>query len=403
MSTPFRTSLRAALLIAVTLIAATNSFAQDKLEKSRQRLASGEPTKIVCFGDSITGVYYHSGSKRAWCDMLGLLLQQAYPGAKLEMINAGVSGHTTVNALARIERDVLKKEPNLVVIGFGMNDVARTPFEEFAPNLREIIRRCQEVGAEVVLCTPNAVSETEPRPEVKVAKYSEAIRAVAAELQLPVVDIFTSWKQLREDDPVGWSLLMSDEIHPNMTGHIRFAELIGSTIVGRPLKFDKTPPPIETLKTTLGRLAKGETVKLVAAPPFDTIIPAQFRKLYPEAKFDVVVWPAEEQTIAAAAEWAKQVRGLKPDLVVSPFPPKAIEASQEEFIRDYEWVLNYSLPQSKGAAWDVVPVLPIDSHPAYADLAARIIAGKELRFISRPSGDKRSADEIVAAWIAEHK
>jgi hypothetical protein len=35
-------------------------------------LKSGETTVlVVCFGDSITGVYYHSGSQRAWCDMLG--------------------------------------------------------------------------------------------------------------------------------------------------------------------------------------------------------------------------------------------------------------------------------------------------------------------------------------------
>jgi hypothetical protein len=34
-------------------------------------LKSGETTvRVVCFGDSITGVYYHSGSQRAWCDML---------------------------------------------------------------------------------------------------------------------------------------------------------------------------------------------------------------------------------------------------------------------------------------------------------------------------------------------
>jgi hypothetical protein len=44
------------------------------------RLESGGcPVRIVCFGDSITGVYYHSGGRRAWCDLLGIGLQQAYP------------------------------------------------------------------------------------------------------------------------------------------------------------------------------------------------------------------------------------------------------------------------------------------------------------------------------------
>src|SRR5437763_1138601 len=69
-----------------------------------KRLAAGEPTKIVCFGDSITGAYYHTGGERAWCDMLGLAIQRVYPQSRPEMINAGISGHTTVNGLATADR-----------------------------------------------------------------------------------------------------------------------------------------------------------------------------------------------------------------------------------------------------------------------------------------------------------
>src|ERR1051325_8650899 len=65
-----------------------------------KRLSAGEPTRIVCFGDSITGAYYHTGGERAWCDMLGLALQRVYPQARLEMINAGISGNTTAAGLA---------------------------------------------------------------------------------------------------------------------------------------------------------------------------------------------------------------------------------------------------------------------------------------------------------------
>ncbi len=47
-------------------------------------LATGQrPVKIVGFGDSITGVYYHSGGRRAWTEMLGLALQRVYPQAKI--------------------------------------------------------------------------------------------------------------------------------------------------------------------------------------------------------------------------------------------------------------------------------------------------------------------------------
>jgi len=53
--------------------------------------AGQEPVRIVCFGDSVTGVYYHTGGRRAWTDMLGIALGKAYPKAKVEMFNAGIS------------------------------------------------------------------------------------------------------------------------------------------------------------------------------------------------------------------------------------------------------------------------------------------------------------------------
>src|SRR5690606_5814812 len=118
-----------------------------------------EPVRIVCFGDSITGVYYHTGSKRAWPELLGLALRQARPAAQLEVVNAGLSGNTTAQALARIERDVIAHQPHLVVAMFGMNDVARLPLRDFEANLARIADRCRAAGAEMVFCTPNSVTE----------------------------------------------------------------------------------------------------------------------------------------------------------------------------------------------------------------------------------------------------
>ncbi len=94
--------------------------------------------------------------------MLGIALQRMFPKARLQMTNAGVSGNTTAAALARMERDVLTCKPHLVVVMFGMNDMAfdaqgmaDTQIAErqarFGVNLREIIRRCRDAGAKVLL------------------------------------------------------------------------------------------------------------------------------------------------------------------------------------------------------------------------------------------------------------
>ncbi len=41
------------------------------LKSQRDALKEGKPVRVVCFGDSVTGVYYHTGSRRAYTDMLG--------------------------------------------------------------------------------------------------------------------------------------------------------------------------------------------------------------------------------------------------------------------------------------------------------------------------------------------
>lgn len=99
---------------------------------------------IVCFGDSITFGY-------------GANAGEDYPTGlarmvKLPVINAGVDGDTTVEALERLENDVLDKEPRLVIVEFGGNDfLKKIPREDTVKNLAQIIERIQQKGSMVAL------------------------------------------------------------------------------------------------------------------------------------------------------------------------------------------------------------------------------------------------------------
>src|SRR5436190_6181376 len=174
---------RALILYCIAVACSVGSAAADqpKVDAVLKRLASGEPTRIVCFGDSVTGAYYHTGGERAWCDMLGLAIQRVFPQSHPEMINAGISGNTTAAGLARMEKDVIAKQPHLVVVMFGMNDVARASLDDFVGNLSTIVRRSHASGAAVILCTPNTVYENAGRPIAKLAELSERVRKLAKE------------------------------------------------------------------------------------------------------------------------------------------------------------------------------------------------------------------------------
>ncbi len=354
----------------------------------RGQLEAGEEaTRIVCFGDSITGVYYHSGSARAWTDMLGINLKKAYPKAKLEMINAGISGHTTANALSRIDQDVISKKPDLVIIMFGMNDVTRVTIDDYEKNLRMITRQCMDAGAAVMLCTPNSVYENTDRPNAKLEAYSERVRKIGREFELPVVDFFNDWSELHQKDATSWMLLMSETIHPNMNGHKRFARLMTQSLSDKEIEKVAIPPAPEPLENTLKLLRANETVKLVAMPPHDKTLLESLKRKFPNARIEVTSWPVENQSLSEIRRWSQKIRKMAPDLVIINVPTATLSMSNEEaFIRDYQWILNNSFHFGK-REWDVLAFLSDnkDLPDQRLHLARQIIEGKDIApFVQLP-------------------
>ncbi len=248
----------------------------------RAKLQSREPLRIVCFGDSVTGLYYHTGGQRAYTDMIGIALKKAHPNIILKMKNAGVSGNTTADGLARIDDDVLGPWPTLVTVMFGLNDMARGDANQYRNNLKSIIDKCRGQGTEVLLCTPNNVITTAGRPAGNTANsFASIVREVGREKNVPVCDVYRGMEAIRRRDPQGWRLLMSDEIHPNMDGHKRMAELMAHAISGRTVSLADVPPPPPKFARSLTRIRR--ELKVLAMPPFDKMIEPAIKKLSPNA------------------------------------------------------------------------------------------------------------------------
>lgn len=159
---------------------------------------------IICFGDSIT-----------WGE--GLNRKDAFPAIlekllKRKVINAGNPGDTTFDALKRLKRDVLDRDPYLVIVELGGNDFLQkvAPQDTFN-NIEKIIRRIQDKGAIVVLCDVSC--------GFVLSGYRKEFKRIARRYGT----IFVA--RLLEgilDDPS----LKVDFIHPNKRGHILIAQRI---------------------------------------------------------------------------------------------------------------------------------------------------------------------------------
>lgn len=156
---------------------------------------SGE--NIICFGDSLT---YGTGASS----------EMDYPSQLSRMIgkpiiNAGVPGNTTSDALKRLENDVLSLSPRIVIITLGGNDLRNKISKDAAfSNLNKIVRLIQEKGALVIIGGVDI-------PFVG-RGFGKAYQELAKETgSVLILNVF--------EGIMGKSDLMSDSIHPNDKGY----------------------------------------------------------------------------------------------------------------------------------------------------------------------------------------
>ena len=101
----------------------------------------------------------------------------------------------------------------------------RVSLADYVANLREIVRRCREAGASVVLCTPSPMSRAYAYSHIgayaenedmnyQVRVYAQAVRDLAEELDAPLVDAFELFDG--RDDGLE---LIEDGCHPYVEGH----------------------------------------------------------------------------------------------------------------------------------------------------------------------------------------
>ena len=190
-------------------------------EKTLTDLRNGCDVTVVAFGDSITAGYaVRRGFPTFWKEML----VQKYPGVRIELINSGISGDTTMDGLARLDWAVLSYEPDLVTINFGINDcVYGLGVEEFEANLVEMIRRIRSGPASEILLLSSQPLETPPYDWL-VLDYYQAIEHVAKEVDVGFVDVYGAWMdRVKTGTPLN-SLIIPGLDHPNEAGYRIIAE-----------------------------------------------------------------------------------------------------------------------------------------------------------------------------------
>ena len=196
---------------------------------------------IVLVGDSTVATQSTSpgsGPARGW----GQILPEFF-SAEVTIRNAAANGRSSKSFFdeGRWEK-ALAEKPHYVFILWGTNDANADPARHTDPDtsFREYLHRyvaeARAAGAEPVLVTPSAYRFFTPEGGLKdsLGPYAEAMRGVAGEQNVPLIDLHASTLALYEDlGPDGseqFAAKAGDRTHFNEAGARKMAELIVAAI-----------------------------------------------------------------------------------------------------------------------------------------------------------------------------
>ncbi|HZZ45208.1 MAG TPA: SGNH/GDSL hydrolase family protein [Tepidisphaeraceae bacterium] len=202
------------------------------LPHAAQLLHSGEPLKLIAYGDSITAGGEATSVNRQFPSLYADYLRHEFPKSTITLENTATGGDTTANGIARLSEKVLSHHPDLVLVAFGMNDHNipgfGTPLPQFTANLTIIVNTIKsQTHADVILlsCFP-------PNPNWhfgshNMAAYAHATQTVAAQTHCAYADVYATFEKVlaRKDVP---SLLGNNINHPNNFGHYLYLQTLES-------------------------------------------------------------------------------------------------------------------------------------------------------------------------------
>ncbi|MBQ6823093.1 MAG: SGNH/GDSL hydrolase family protein [Clostridia bacterium] len=189
--------------------------------------------RILFQGDSITDCgrnresFYSLGG--GYANLVGCYLCGEYPG-QYECINKGISGNRIVDVYARIKKDIINLEPDMMSIMIGVNDVWHevnhqngVSTEKYELLYEMMLREIQEAlpDIKIMIIGPYVIKGTATEEKWEefrsgVEEKAAAAKRIAEKFGLPFVDMLTRFDEAVAQYPDGdWA---TEGVHAKNAG-----------------------------------------------------------------------------------------------------------------------------------------------------------------------------------------
>jgi len=194
-----------------------------------RKAEAGEPVTLCCIGGSITQGTVSNGTrdgevpeKKSYADIFHAWWSERFPDTEITFVNAGIGGTDSYLGVHRLEQDVLRYDPDLVLVEFSVNDgdnnFNKTSYDNLVYNL--LNNECAPAVMLLFMAQTNGAS----------AQGSHAL--VGFHYKLPMLSYGNVISDMMESGRYSEKELSGDTVHPSALGHAVTGEILWNYLNG---------------------------------------------------------------------------------------------------------------------------------------------------------------------------
>jgi lysophospholipase L1-like esterase len=182
-------------------------------EKARR----GEPVTVAAVGGSITaGGRQTQDPENRYIQQVAKWLEVTFPNSKITFVNAGIGGTNSFYGAMRLQRDILAKNPDLVIVEWAVNNL---PSKDFAESYEGVLRQ--------LLHSPRNIAVIELFFMHKDGENAQMWQEILGRhYGLPMVSFRDAWFPELTSGRTQWDDLYADVVHPKDAGHLLASKLL---------------------------------------------------------------------------------------------------------------------------------------------------------------------------------
>ena len=173
--------------------------------------------------------------RESYLDKFRSLLIDHFEVTAVSTVNAGIAGDSMYGMEKRVYRDVVRYQPDLVIINGSLNWGSECgDSADYEAALRRVLAVIQnETKSDIILMTPNMerMPDILKNPKSPLIERVQIIRNLAEEKGCCLADTYLAWERYEEAGYPVVELLANRGNHPSITGHEGFAKALMKLVI----------------------------------------------------------------------------------------------------------------------------------------------------------------------------